>query len=507
MATQIHGAGPAGQRSPGLTLAIAGYLAENPPAGTGGSGVTATDAPTAPAEGASASYLVTSAVTWPAGLVWSTDPDGGTAPTITDAALVSLFTVGGTTYAVLGSTYPAPSAPDETGPTAGTLGVVLTSTTADGTVTGAADETELHATPYSFRVDAGTWSAWQAGATYEWTGLTASTEYDFQHRVRDAAGNITEGTVVTDSTDAPSADTTDPTPGTLGASAITSESFTLTVTGASDETALHSQPYRFSTDNGATYSTWQTSAVFNATELDAETEYDCVHQVRDAALNVATGSSIPVETSAASSDLLTFLGTASFSSGGVTHTFTAIPFGDASTNRHIVVAIGARAGAAGRSIVGVTVGGVAATLSGVAFTDLNVMDVAVAHVPTGTSGDVVVTYSSGGAIRSVIGVWAADAAVDVSSAAIDHGTSTASAGPVTIPAGGAGVAIAIEANVGPDSYEIPTFTGGVTLDESITVGSYYAGAFGSTEIAGSATATVSGTDNASLLFVALEQTP
>lgn len=34
MATQIHGAGPTGQRSPGLDLAIAGYLAEN--GGTGG---------------------------------------------------------------------------------------------------------------------------------------------------------------------------------------------------------------------------------------------------------------------------------------------------------------------------------------------------------------------------------------------------------------------------------------------------------------------------------------
>ena len=36
MATQIHGAGPTGERSPGLDLAIAGYLAENPPAGGGG---------------------------------------------------------------------------------------------------------------------------------------------------------------------------------------------------------------------------------------------------------------------------------------------------------------------------------------------------------------------------------------------------------------------------------------------------------------------------------------
>lgn len=36
MPTQIHAAGPNGQRSPGLDAAIAGYLVENPPAGGGG---------------------------------------------------------------------------------------------------------------------------------------------------------------------------------------------------------------------------------------------------------------------------------------------------------------------------------------------------------------------------------------------------------------------------------------------------------------------------------------
>lgn len=37
MATVIHAAGPSGQRSPGLDLAIAGYLTDNPPAGGGAS--------------------------------------------------------------------------------------------------------------------------------------------------------------------------------------------------------------------------------------------------------------------------------------------------------------------------------------------------------------------------------------------------------------------------------------------------------------------------------------
>lgn len=198
MATQIHAFGPNGELSPGAEAALEGL-------GGGGGTVTATDTPTVPAEGASASYLVTSAVVWPAGLVWSTDPDGGTAPTITDAALVSLFTVGGTTYAVMGSTFPTVVIPDPE-------------------------------------------------------------------------------------------DETPPTPGTLAASAITGTSFTLTVTGATDETALHAAPYAFSTDNGVTYSAWQASNVYVASELTAETAYDCVHKVRDAAENVATGTAIEVTT-------------------------------------------------------------------------------------------------------------------------------------------------------------------------------------------------------------------
>lgn len=193
-----------------VDAAVDDYLTANPPAGSG-STLTATDAPTAPAEGTSASYLVTSAVVWPAGLVWSTDPDGGEAPTITDTALVSLFTLNGETRAVMGATFPAAAAPP---------------------------------------------------------------------------------------------DSTAPTAGTLAGSAITDTGFTLTVTGASDETALHAEPYAFSTDNGATYSAWQASNVYAASGLTAETAYQCVHKVRDAALNEATGTAITVTTGAAAAQTL-----------------------------------------------------------------------------------------------------------------------------------------------------------------------------------------------------------
>lgn len=94
-------------------------------------------------------------------------------------------------------------------------------------------------------------------------------------------------------------DTTAPTAGTLAASAITSDGFTLTVTGAADETALAALPYRFSTDNGTTWSAWR-STPYVATGLAASTAYTCQHQTRDAAGNTSTGTSITVTTGAVS---------------------------------------------------------------------------------------------------------------------------------------------------------------------------------------------------------------
>lgn len=90
-----------------------------------------------------------------------------------------------------------------------------------------------------------------------------------------------------------------PTAGTLAGSAITDTTFTLTVTGASDAVGLHASPYSFSTDNGATWSAYQSSAVYNAAGKTASTAYQCRHRVKDAAGNVSTGTAITVTTTAA----------------------------------------------------------------------------------------------------------------------------------------------------------------------------------------------------------------
>ena len=265
-------------------------------------GMTVTDSPAKPPNGQARTYWVTSAVSWPADIEWSTDPDGNAVPTITSAALVSLATIGSVTYGVLGASFTTVAAPDVTNPTAGTLSVASqTHTTINASVSGASDETALHATPYAFSSNGGsTYSAWQASASYQYTGLTASTSYNLQHKVRDASGNEVQGVVVAHSTSATPADTTPPTVGTLAGSSITETGFTLTVSVASDETALHATPYDFSLDNGATWKGYQASAVYVATGLTAGTGHTCQHRVRDAAGNVSTGTAITVTTATVS---------------------------------------------------------------------------------------------------------------------------------------------------------------------------------------------------------------
>lgn len=95
---------------------------------------------------------------------------------------------------------PAPT-PDTTAPVAGTLSVAVTDVKADLTVSGASDNRAV--TGYSFSKDNGaTWTAYQDSSAYTFTGLTASTAYQFRHRVKDAAGNVTTGTAVSRSTTA-----------------------------------------------------------------------------------------------------------------------------------------------------------------------------------------------------------------------------------------------------------------------------------------------------------------
>ena len=421
---------------------------EDAPGGGGSGGtLTADDTPAAPAEGESATYFVTDAVVWPDDLVWSTDPDGGVEPTITDAALVSMFTLDGTTYAVLGSTFPAP--PDVTAPTTGALaGSAITSAGFTLTVTDAADaESGLSDFgPYSFSTDDGaTWTDWQNVAFLAITGLTPETDYLCKHRVRDNAGNIAEGATITVTTGATPVDETGPTVGTRTPSSVTSSGFTLTVTGASDETALHATPYAFTTNGGSSWSAYQSSAVYVATGLTAETGYSTNHRVRDAAGNVSTATAATVTTGAASTPAVEFVASASNASDATSHTFPGVSFGAPAAGRQIIVALAYTHG--NLTVPTITIGGVAATIDQARIGIVGSVGRAIiarAAVPTGTTGDVVVTYGAT-VYRAGIGVYRASAAVTALAATVvgDDGSIAIATATITNPSGGTVVASAI----------------------------------------------------------------
>ena len=105
-------------------------------------------------------------------------------------------------YQVVQDGWVTPAAtPDTTAPVAGTLAVTVTDVKADLSVSGASDDRGY--VQYSFSKDNGTtWTAYQDGSTYTFTGLTASTAYQFRHRVKDAAGNTATGTAVSKTTNA-----------------------------------------------------------------------------------------------------------------------------------------------------------------------------------------------------------------------------------------------------------------------------------------------------------------
>ena len=286
----------------------------------------------------------------------------------------------------------SPTPPDTTAPT---VPANLTATAASHTSIALAWDASTDAvgvTGYEYRIDGGAAVDAGAGTTETVTGLTASTLYSFDVRAYDAAGNYSAySAAATETTDATPADVTAPTVGTLAGSAETLDGFTLTASGAADETALHAQPYRFSTDDGTAYTAWQTSPVYAATGLDAGTAYTCKHQTRDAAENVSTGMAVVVTTVAPAALSLTATDNAVTLTDSTVYTFAGMDLGAEALDRTLIVVAGGRS-ASSVTVTGVTVGGVAATMD---FSPAGNSTVGVARVAlaAGLTGDVVVTFS------------------------------------------------------------------------------------------------------------------
>lgn len=136
-----------------------------------------------------------------------------------------------------------------------------------------------------------------------------------------------------------------------------------------------------------------------------------------------------------------FLTAASDVSNLTTYTFAAQNIGTADSGRHVIVAIQSRGGSGSSAISTVTVGGVSATIVQQQFNNAggaNVAGIAIAAVPTGTTGDIVVTFSTGQS-RAAIQAYRA---VGLDSATPNDGSTSTAAAPtyaIHVPAGGIAV--------------------------------------------------------------------
>lgn len=150
------------------------------------------------------------------------------------------------------------------------------------------------------------------------------------------------------------------------------------------------------------------------------------------------------------SKVLTFQNSYTDTTNQTTYTYSSCSIGTAASDRRVHV--GGWSSNNTRTVSSVTIGGVSATINiqsggvgnGTSF-------IATANVPTGTTADVVVTWS-GAQIRSAIGVWSSTGLT--SDAAIDTDSSTADPATVTLTTVSGGFVIAVKHNQG----DVATFT-------------------------------------------------
>lgn len=109
-----------------------------------------------------------------------------------------------------------------------------------------------------------------------------------------------------------------------------------------------------------------------------------------------------------------------------TQTIAGLDFGAANASRILVAAVGLRV-SSGRTISGVTIGGVAATIDYRIGSWFNVVAFARAAVPTGTSGDVVITLGGNDLSPAHCALYGAVGTVGLSSTAGHYSDSTLTA--------------------------------------------------------------------------------
>ena len=174
----------------------------------------------------------------------------------------------------------------------------------------------------------------------------------------------------------------------------TGSGFTLTVTSAADETAMHGQPYAFSTDDGSTWSAWQASATYVATGLAAQSSYQARHKVRDQAGNESIGAAVTADTITATVLSIAHTDRRRLPVNAASDSWTA-NIGPASTGRRVAVVVGIYKNTNPTAkVTSLSIGGVAAIKAvGYVRDSRLTVDVWTAVVPSGTTAVVDIAFN------------------------------------------------------------------------------------------------------------------
>lgn len=194
---------------------------------------------------------------------------------------------------------------DTTAPNPGSLAFSSsTSSTLTYTFSGASDSSGIsHIDAY----DATTSTLLQANVTspYTRTGLLSSTSYATFLKVFDNQGNTANTNTITHSTDAPTGDTTPPTPGTLSFSSKTDAQIMYTFTAGSDNVAVVGVDAYDSSTN--TLIAANVTSPWTRTGLTGSTAYGTYMRYRDAAGNHADSNTVTQTTNAPAGSSISFI--------------------------------------------------------------------------------------------------------------------------------------------------------------------------------------------------------
>lgn len=164
-----------------------------------------------------------------------------------------------------------------------------------------------------------------------------------------------------------------------------------------------------------------------------------------------------------------------------TQTIPAIPIGTPAANRVVIAAISTRV-SSGRSVTGVTIGGVAATIDVVTTTWPSAL-IARAVVPSGTTADIVLTRSGSETGPVLAGAYIAYGTVTVSGTAQHYSASTTLSSASLAHAAGACIVACVASSATADN----SFTWGASFTADYTMDRNTNGSGGNGATAGSST--------------------